>query len=142
MRKAFLPFLLILAGCVTAPDGSQHLSAEGQLALETSVRIAVRHAIADSPRGAEKAANIRHIVVRLQAITSAESTLAALKNEVSNELDRLNLDPIDRADAQDLVELFAIALEARLGPDALKSEGLVQVDEFLRLVLAAIPLTA
>lgn len=141
MRKLFLPFILMLAGCVTTSDGQQRLSVEGRIALETSVRIAVRHAIADSPRGAEKAGNIRHIVVRLQAITSAESTLAALKQEVSNEIDRLNLSPLDRADAQDLLELFAIALEARLGPDALKSEGLVQVDEFLRLVLAAIPPT-
>lgn len=134
-----LSFLIVLlTGCVSTPTGSR-LSPEGQLALETSVRIAVRHAVADSPRAAEKAANIRNIVARLQAITSAESTLAALEAEVSAEIDRLNLTPIDKADARDLLRLLTVALEARLGPNALNSEGLVRVNDFLSMILAALP---
>lgn len=138
--KLLLPILtlILLTGCVTTPTGSG-LSPEGQLALETSVRIAVRHAVADSPRAAEKAQNIRNIVVRLQSVTSAESTLGALRVEVNAELDKLNLSPIDRADADDLLTLLTVALESRLGPDALKSEGLVRVNDLLVLVLAAIP---
>lgn len=141
MRNAIPSYLcfLLLAGCVTTPDGHSGLTPEGQLALETSVRIAVRHAVADSPRAAEKAQNIRNIVVRLQSVTSAESTLAALRVEVSAELDKLNLAPIDRADADDLLTLLTVALESRLGPDALQSEGLVRVNDLLVLVLAAIP---
>lgn len=131
--------LLALAACVTTPQGTQQLSPEGQVALETSVRIAVRHAIADSPRGAEKAEHIREIVAKLQTITSADSTLAALKDEVSAQIVALKLAPLDQADALDLLNLLEVALEARLAPDALKSEGVVRVNEFLTLVLAAIP---
>ena len=127
-----------LAGCVTTPTGSQ-LTPEGQLALETSARIAVRHLVADSPRGLEKAQNIRAIVARLQGVLTAESTLAALKGEVKAEIAKLNLSPVDLADANDLLDLFAVALEARLGPDALNSQGVVKVSEFLSVVLAALP---
>jgi hypothetical protein len=136
---AYVAFLILATGCATNPDGSNGLTPEGQIALETSVRIAVRHAVADSPRAAEKAANIRTIVARLQAVTSAESTLGALKDEVIVELDRLHLDPIDRADAVDLLNLLAVALEAKLGPDAINSAGLVRVNDFLVLVLSALP---
>lgn len=136
-------FLLVSAilsvGCTTLPDGSTGLSPEGQIALETSVKIAVRHLVADSPRGAEKAANVRAIAARLQVVLTADSTLGALKDEVKAELGKLNLSPVDIADANDLLELFAAALEARLGPDALKSEGAVKVSQFLALVLSALP---
>jgi hypothetical protein len=99
----------------------------------------MRHAVADSPRAAEKAANIRAIVARLHAVASAESTLAALKAEVSAELDKLSLSPLERADAEDLLTLLSVALESRLGPDALQSAGLIKVQEFLDLLLVAIP---
>lgn len=141
MRRIFavISTCAVLLGCVTNPDGSQSLSPEGQIALETSVRIAVRHAVADSPRGAEKARNIREVVARLQTVLTAESTLAALQAEVSGEIDKLGLSPLDNADAKDLLALFGAALEARLGPDALQSEGIVKVSAFLDLVLAALP---
>jgi hypothetical protein len=139
MRKLAPLVALLLAGCVTSPDGASGLSPEGQLALQTSVRIAMRHAVADSPRAAEKAANIRAIVVRLHTVASAESTLAALRTEVITELDKLNLSPLERADAEDLLTLLAVALESRLGPDALQSAGLVKVREFLDLLLVSIP---
>ena len=135
-----LPILcLILCGCVTTTDGQSRLSPEGQIALETSVRIAVRHAIADSPRAQEKVQHIRAIVARVQAVTSAESTLAALKEEVKNEIGKLELSPLDKQDAMDLIELFAVALEARLGPDKIQAEGLVKINEFLGLILTALP---
>lgn len=131
--------MLGLAACVTTPTGETRLSPEGQVALETAAKIAVRHLVSDSPRGAEKAQNVRAIVVRLQNVLTADSTLGALKNEVSAEIEKLGLSDVDRMDAQDLLELFAAALEARLGPDALKSEGLVKVSEFLAIVVAALP---
>ena len=139
MRNFLIPLVLVLAGCTTNPDGSRAISPEGEAALSVSVRIAVRHAIADSPRAAEKAQNIREVVARLQAVITADSTLAGLQAEVSAQVDKLGLSPLDRADAQDLLTLFGAALEARLGPDALQSEGLVRVSAFLDLVLAAIP---
>lgn len=141
MRKIaiYLIAVLSLTGCVTTPDGNSRLSPEGQIALETSAKIAVRHLIADSPRGAAKAANVRAIVVRLQGVLTAESTLGALKDEVKVEIGKLNLSPVDMADANDLLDLFAAALEARLGPDAINTQGLVKVSEFLSVVLAALP---
>lgn len=139
MRTLLLSLVIVLAGCVTSSDGSSNLTPEGQLALQTSVRIALRHAVIDSPRAAEKAANIRAIVARLHAVASAESTLAALKAEVGAELDKLNLTPLERADAEDLLTLLAVALESRLGPDALQSAGLVRIKEFLDLLLSSIP---
>jgi hypothetical protein len=129
----------LLTGCVTAPDGTNRLSPEGQIALETSVRIAVRHAVADSPRALEKAQNIRAIVARLQSVVSAESTLAALETVVGEEITKLNLSPVDEADARDLLALFGAALEARLGPQQLQGEGWVRVNDFLVLVLGALP---
>lgn len=137
MRTLLLSFVLVLAGCASTPGGG--LTPENQLILQTSVRIALRHAVTDSPRAAEKAANIRAIAARLHAVASAESTLAALRAEVSSELDKINLTPLERADADDLLTLLAVALESRLGPDALQSAGLVKIREFLDLVLVSIP---
>lgn len=139
MKFAASLLCLFLCACTTTPDGDSRLSPEGQLALETSVRIAVRHAVADSPRALEKAQNIRQIVVRLQGIVSADSTLGALEAVVQEEITKLNLSPVDEADARDLVALFGAALEARLGEQKLSSEGWVRVNDFLSLVLSALP---
>lgn len=142
MIRKVLPLLvsaILTVGCTTFPDGSTGLTPDGQIALETSVKIAVRHLVADSPRGAVKAANVRAIVVRLQGVLTAESTLGALKDEVKVEIAKLSLSPVDLADANDLLDLFAAALEARLGPDAINTQGLVKVSEFLSVVLAALP---
>lgn len=131
---------IILTGCATNPDGGKRLTPEGQAILETSTRIAVRHYVADSPRAAERIANLREVVGMLQQLTSAETTLGALKAVVVLEIEQLHLDPLDKADAMDLLDLFAVALEARLGQDPpLQAAGLVTVNEFLSLVLAAIP---
>lgn len=139
MRKLLFPLLLILSACTTNPDGGQSLSPEGQAILETSTRIAVRHYVMDSPRAAERVQNLREIVAKLQQLTSAETTLGALKAVVVLEVERLNLEPLDKADAIDLLNLFAAALEARLGQDPLQATGLVRVNDFLSLVLEAIP---
>lgn len=132
---------LMISACQTTPSGGTALTPEGQQALEISVQIAVRHAIADSPRAAEKAARIRAIVVQVQAITTAASTLGALQAAVEVELDKLQLSPLDRADAEDLLKLLSLALEAKLGSGPLQSQGIVQLNEFLAIVLAAIPPT-
>jgi hypothetical protein len=130
---------IVITGCASTPGTGSGLSPEGQAALDISVRIAVRHALADSPRALEKAQNIRAVVARLQTVLTSESTLSALTAEVSAQVDQLGLNPLDRADAQDLLTLLSVALESRLGPDALQSEGLVRVSAFLDLVLAALP---
>jgi predicted small secreted protein len=129
----------LLTACASIPGSGSGLSPEGQVALDISVRIAVRHALADSPRALEKAQNIRRVVARLQTVITAESTLSALTAEVSAEVDKLGLAPLDRADAQDLLTLLSVALESRLGQDALQAQGLVRVSAFLDLILAELP---
>jgi hypothetical protein len=140
MKTIILAALVtLLTACASTPGGGSGLSPEGQVALDISVRIAVRHALADSPRALDKVQNIRAVVARLQVVLTTDSTLAALTAEVSTEIDKLGLAPIDKADAQDLLQLLSVALESRLGPDALRSEGLVRVNDFLSMLLAALP---
>jgi hypothetical protein len=134
-KLSIIPLLLILSACATTGG----LTPEGQAILETSTRIAVRHYVADSPRAVERVQNLREVVAKLQQLTSSETTLGALKGLVVLEVERLNLAPLDKADALDLLDLFAAALEVRLGQDPLQANGLVRVNAFLDLVLAAIP---
>jgi len=44
---------------------------------------------------------------QVQAIATAESTVAALERAVRAEVDKLQLSPLDRADAEDLITLLA-----------------------------------
>ncbi len=138
--KRLLPLLLLLlTGCATTPDGGKQLTPEGQAMVETSLRIAMRHFIADSPRASERLQNVREVVTRVLAVTNAESTLAALEDVVVAEIKRLKLSPLDEADALDLVALFSASLEARIGADPLKAEGVIQVREWLSMVLGMLP---
>lgn len=136
------PFLLALAAATAlllTGCGSTPLSPTGQLALETSVRIAVRHSIAGSDRAAEKAHNIRNIVERVRAEVSEDWTIATITAELSEEIERLGLDPIAREDAYDLLQLLTQILEERIGAGDLKPDGVVKVQEFADLVLGALP---
>ncbi len=130
---------VLLAGCQSTPDGKQELSPVGEAALQTSVSIAVRHYVADSPKHAERAANIRKVVTQVRGFVTEESTLAALRGLVVAEIDRLRLSDLDKADALALVDLVAVALEAKLGDQVLNTEGSVRVTHYLDLILQAIP---
>jgi hypothetical protein len=141
LKFFILPLLLILTACVTTETGKQELSPVGEAALQASVSIAVRHYIADSPKAQARAANIRKVVEQVKAVAGAESTLAALRDVVAGEIDRLNLSELDRADALTLLDLVAVALEAKLGDRALNSEGLLRVADYLDIILKAIPPT-
>lgn len=133
--------LMSVASCATTPDGEQQLTPEGRTIMETSARIAMRHFIVDSPRAAERIQNIREIIAKLQALSDTQSTLVTLKEAVIVEIKKLNLDPLDEADAMDLLNLFSAALEARLGKETLQADGLVKVNEFLTLLLGLLPAT-
>lgn len=126
--------ICVLSACATT---GKQMDPTAKVLLDTSVRIAVRHAVEGNPRAAEKAAHIRAVFAKVQAITTAESTVAALESVVRTEVDKLQLSPLDRADANDLITLLGVALEARFqGPQA---DKVVQVNELLRLVLSALP---
>lgn len=134
--------MTMLCGCATTQGGGLQASPEGKLVVETSVRIAVRHAVADSPRAAQKAANIRNVVARLQALPATDSTIASLQVVVKAELDKLSLAPVDLADANDLLDLLSVALESQLAARGVDAAEPVVVSEFLAFVLKAIPATA
>jgi hypothetical protein len=124
--------LLALTGCAT----NRPLTDEG---LALVVRIAVRHAIADSERAQEKAHNIRAAVVRLQLIADSETTVGALKAEVMSYMSGLDLTELQRSDAVDVLDYFAAVLEGQIGPERFDNVRAVRVQEFLALILSALP---
>ncbi len=128
----------ILAGCASQPGGTVELSNTGRVALQELSAIAVRRAVTESPRAAERAANIRAVAVRLQALTTV-ATVADLKTVVEQEVDRLGLNPIDRADAQSLINVLGALLLDYVGQNQLDARALVLVSEFLGMVVAALP---
>lgn len=125
--------LCLLPGCAS----NRPLTDEG---LAMAVRIAVRHAVADSSRATEKAENIRAVVTRLQAIATTDTTVSGLKAEVVEYLDTLELTNIQRNDALDVLDYFSAVIEAQVGEETFDNIRLVKVQEFLMLILAAIPL--
>lgn len=138
------PFVLVLLLAIAAPlvlmlPGCATNSPQTQLILETTTRMAVRRALAESDRAVEKAANIRAVAERLQGIVTAESTILGLRDEVLGEIDRLALNPLDRADAVDLVNLFAAILQENYGDDLAGDERVVKVRHFLDIVLSTLP---
>lgn len=129
----------ILAGCAPNPvTGNVELSNTGRVALQEVAAIAVRRAVTDSPRAAEKAGRIRDIAARLQTLTTV-TTVADLKVVVEHEVDALGLAPIDRADAQSLINVLGALLADYVGQNQLDARALVQVNEFLGLIVAALP---
>lgn len=125
----------LLVGCAATPHG---LSATSKVALQEVATIAVRRAVTDSPRAQEKAANIRHIATRLQAATAVAS-ISELRLVVDAELDRLKLTAVDRADANSLLNIFQALLIERIGKDEIDAQALVTVNEFVALIVQALP---
>lgn len=134
---AYLAYL-ILAGCVTTPDGGHQLSETGKVALQEVASIAVRRSLSTSPRAAEKAQNIREIAVRLQSITEVTS-VSDLRAAVEKEVNALGLNPVDRADAQSLLNIFHALLLDYVGRNELDADALVRVNEFITMVVNALP---
>lgn len=131
---AFIVLAVILAGCASTP-----VSPTTQIALQEVTAIAVRRAVADSPRAAEKIANIREVAGRLAGITSV-TTVAELRTVVDAEVAKLNLNAVDAADAKSLLNILQALLTERIGTD-INADALVQVNEFVGYVLAALPPT-
>lgn len=138
LAAAALLTACVMTGCASNPAGGQELSATGKVALQEVTAIAVRRAVTASPRAAEKAQHIRAIAVRLQSVTSV-TTVSELKQLVSDEVDKLGLATVDRADAESLLNIFAALLTERLGTDELDAAALVKVNEFVSMIVAALP---
>lgn len=143
MKKVILILAAVaaLAGCSSSPSGGSAAPSTQQMIIETSVRIAVRHALADQERTLDKARNIRAVAEQvLLAIDSGESwAVAALTAKAKAEIDKLELDPMSEADANDLLLLLSGLLEQRVGRGDLAPDALVKARDFIALVLTALP---
>lgn len=122
--------LAVLSGCASNP--------QQQVAIDVATRIAVRHAL-DSPRAIEKARNIRYIAEQVKGVANQDATVATLVAVAQIEIDKLNLSPLERADAQDLLLLMSALLDQRLGDGDVKPDFVVTVGEFADLILGALP---
>jgi len=131
MRPFIIAALVaVLSGCASNP--------QQQVAVDVATRIAVRHAL-DSPRAVEKARNIRYIAEQVKAVADQDATVATLVAVAQQEIDKLNLSPLERADAQDLLLLMSALLEQKLGSGDIKPDFVVTVGEFADLILSALP---
>jgi hypothetical protein len=122
----------LVAGCSSNP-----VSPTTQVALQEVTAIAVRRAVADSPRAAEKVANIRAIAAQLLTVTSI-TTVTDLRAVVDAEVAKLHLSPVDAADARSLLNIFEALLRERIGED-INADAMVQVNEFVAMIVAALP---
>lgn len=129
---------LIILAAIAALSGCASNSPQAQIGIDVATRIAVRHAL-DSPRSVEKARNIRHVVEQVKAASTQEATAATLVAVAEAEIDKLDLSPIERADAKDLTLLMSALLEQRLGSGDVKPDFVVTVGEFADLILGALP---
>jgi hypothetical protein len=128
-----LGVIALTLGCASQSG----LSPTGQVALQEVTAIAVRRAVADSPRAAEKVANIRAVANQLLTITSI-TTVSQLRAQVDAEVAKLNLSPVDAADARSLLNIFEALLRERIGED-INADAMVQVNEFVAMIVAALP---
>lgn len=130
--------LILIAALAAALCGCASNSPQQQVALDVTTRIAIRHAL-DTPRAVEKARNIRHVAEQVKAAATQGATVATLVSVAQAEIDKLDLSPIERADAQDLLLLMSALLEQRLGSGDVTPDFVVTVGEFADLILGALP---
>lgn len=130
--------LIAIAALVAVLSGCASNSPQQQVALDVTTRIAIRHAL-DTPRATEKARNIRAVTERVKVLASQDVTVAILAAELSKEIDAMDLSPIERADAEDLLLLLSALIEQRVGSGDLKPEGVVSLVEFADVILGALP---
>ncbi len=116
---------------------SNSISPTTQVAIQELAAIAVRRAVTDSPRAQEKIANIRTVAAQLLAVSSI-TTVTQLRSVVDAEVAKLNLNPVDAADAKSLLNIFEALLRERIGED-INADALIEVNTFVGYILAALP---
>jgi hypothetical protein len=142
-----MTFMVFLAGCGSVPLVSEPTQSPstGQLIVETTARIALRHYLVGE-RKLDKAQNALDVLERLRATVNGQNnvTLDLLKAEALAEIESLHragkIDDLDAADSRDLVGLFSSALEgyvARTGIDPARQ--IILFGDFLDSLIAEIP---
>lgn len=130
--------VLGISGCASNPNTERRISPIGRLALQEAANIAMRRYLAETPRAAQRAENIRTIAARLQASTSFTS-VTELRATVDREVSKLALSPLDLADARSFLNILDVALRDQIENDLIDSDAMVRVNDFLLTVLAVIP---
>lgn len=128
----------LLTGCVTTPDGRHELSATGKASLAVLAGELTDRYLAESPDRARSVSNIRNVAVRLQAVTDAV-TVTDLRARLDAEVAKLGLSNLDRRSVNRFLPLLEALLRDYIGRDELDSQALVRVNEFLNLILLALP---
>ncbi len=130
--------VLGISGCASNPNTERRISPIGRLALQEAANISMRRYLAETPRAAQRAENIRTIAARLQASTSFTS-VTELRATVDREVSKLALSPLDLADARSFLNILEVALRDQIENDLIDSDATVRVNDFLLTVLAVIP---
>jgi hypothetical protein len=131
--------LASVSGCATNPStGKQELTPAGKLALQETAAMAARRYVREHPDADKRIQNIREVALKLQTATSY-STLADLKVLAIEEINKRVSNEYDRLDAISLVNMFEIVLGEQVGNADLQPEALVQINEFLSMLVAALP---
>jgi hypothetical protein len=138
MRK-FVTLVLIsfLTGCVVTSTGDKQLTESGKILLQESAGIAVRRYLREHPDQVTRTANIKAVIARVQQAT-AITTLGELKAIAATEISARINNPLDRADALALLNVFEVVIKEQVG-DKIDSKTLVRVNEILGYIVAALP---
>ena len=128
--------LLLLAGCVTNPDGSQELTEGGKAALREVAAIGVSRFVRENADSA-RVEKIRAALLELQQLPDI-TTVAGLRELVQARIDTLS-DPYDRQDFGRLLNVLAPLLEEYVGSGQLAPDGVVRVRDFLSYLADALP---
>jgi hypothetical protein len=136
IRKILALSALMLAGCVTNPDGSQQLSEGGKAALREVAVIGVARFVRENADSA-KVEKLRTALLELQQLPDI-TTVAGLRELVQARIDTLD-DPYDRQDFGRLLNILAPLLEEYVGSGQLAPDGVVAVHDFLRYLADALP---
>jgi hypothetical protein len=140
MRSVILSFLafVMLAGCVTTPDGGRQLTATGKVALQEVAAIGINRWVRESPGAAEKVEKVRVVLVELQALPDI-STIAGLRAVVQTRIDAKVSDPLDRSDWTRLLNILSALLTDYVGDGTLDAKAVIVVRDFLGYLSAALP---
>jgi hypothetical protein len=84
--------------------------------------------------------HIRSIALAVKGASAGDTSVSVglLRQQVNVQIDKLGLSPTDRFLANELVEVLATELQARLGPDILNSDQKVQVSKVMDWIIQAV----
>jgi hypothetical protein len=126
-----------LTGCsVPKANVDPNLTAAGEIVL----RIAIRHGIADyiDKHGPGAAIRAKALVDDLLVVVNSDSetTLGALKELAYSKIPA-EFSPMDQADARDVINLVAAAIQQRVGEGKLNGDAIVKLRDALEWISQA-----